>query len=1037
MVGRRADSHIVTVLRYWVPLLIVLTACGDGAAPQLPQITPGFPVIVFPDPVAPSVLEAPAARMRAALRDTYVLKPDRRFLGAVAEIHRLLSGVPADVVQVTRGNHLWLIHYRGENVGELPDMPGFEDASTLLKSWATRLIARHPLGTEGAPTAAERDSIGVQLDRLDAPFASAALRVTDSGWQRGRHADWLPLAARGLTLLAIQLPKVDVVGDPLVARALAATVLAGAAKSDNAVAEMRTLLAEHMGYSGDAARLAARLRPGHPVRLLAMRDRAGLRTAAQNAQAGLAPFLYVRSVADLGDRHGFRDAIAAVDVEATTSGILGSAVTANTFETDGLLISAMPITLAAEMGPATRRIGFIERLVGAVGALLGQPPPIEQRVWAGVLITPSGGGRALAAFEEDAAALDRQVGGPFLNADLFALYFRAQLHGAFERACIHHVDGLATVPGSAQFVAAFDDVNVAMWTEVVRWCRNRAEHIAGRGSVEQILHDLLTVPAMSEPAVRRSVGDIVELSRYMDAAHLDAARAVFDRLDSRPQHLRRASNVAYERLVDAPLSERLGTRLLALASVDYPELEVWYAAYRGDAPALRAHARDRALTLEARAGALRNLLAIAADSTATFKAFDELLDEDPQNWAERGRYIDILQASRRFQKAAGVAQAWLVANGEDRGFDYIFARLALARQFELMGRLDEAFALLEPLQSSYQAGVLTRSALIALGRRDFAQAEALALRAVDRYPGLGFARAALAAVLWAQRRHTEVPPVLHDSQHALRLEDWREDVGPTFVRAFGRRPLSEGTAAFDALAQAGVPVRLLKTLPSAAADSGYHALALSLKQRVLSPPGGNEQGDDAEAVEYYRYLVAARGKVAALDWLGARWQPSEFRRQALTVYRNGLNDLLWDPRVERDDGPEGSYHWLIRALAWVHAPQRDPARGAQLRAYYAQPDSRFYYVAGRCVLGMESEDRLLTFATNPHRRAEVSYYLGIRALGQQRYVDASDWFRVTIETRSARDWELLWAKDLLTRWMRTSRELRIAVPQIAAKPPRF
>src|SRR5256885_9692921 len=43
---------------------------------------------------------------------------------------------------------------------------------------------------------------------------SAALRLVDAGWRRGSHAAWLPLAATGLTLLAIQLPKVDVVGDP-------------------------------------------------------------------------------------------------------------------------------------------------------------------------------------------------------------------------------------------------------------------------------------------------------------------------------------------------------------------------------------------------------------------------------------------------------------------------------------------------------------------------------------------------------------------------------------------------------------------------------------------------------------------------------------------------------------------------------------------------------------------------------------------------------------------------------------------------------
>src|SRR2546427_4881150 len=33
-------------------------------------------------------------------------------------------------------------------------------------------------------------------------------------------------------------------------------------------------------------------------------------------------------------------------------------------------------------------------------------------------------------------SLNHRFAGPFLNGELYALYFRAQLHAAFERACI-------------------------------------------------------------------------------------------------------------------------------------------------------------------------------------------------------------------------------------------------------------------------------------------------------------------------------------------------------------------------------------------------------------------------------------------------------------------------------------------------------------------------------------------------------------------------------------------------------------------------
>src|SRR5207247_2078603 len=546
----------------------------------------------------------------------------------VAEMHRLVSGNPADTVRVSRQGEHWIIAYAGERVGDLPDLPGFEDASALLQGWAERLVQRYPLDTAGGPSGRERDTVAALLARLNAPQLGAALRVVDAGWRRGRHPGWLPLAASGLVLLAIQLPKEDVVGDPLVARALATTALAGAVQQGDAVAQARALLAEHMGYTHEAARLTVGLPPGHPVRLFVTRDRASLRSAATDDESSpLTRHLYVSAIADLSDSHAFREALDALGVRRPSSGTLGAAVTTSRFETDAMVIPLMPPTLAAELAPFTRRSYTLYRLVRALGRLLGGRALSPAVGWDDVLQADagSGGGDALARFEGDLAALDARVGGgPFLNGDMYALYFRAQLHAAFAR------------------------------------------------------------------------------------------------LDSRPHALRRASQVATDRLGDVPLAERLDQRLLAVAGVDYPELTVWEAHYRGDARALAAQARDRSLALDARFDALRYLLGITADTPATFTAFERLLAEDPDNWDERRRYVDMLVEARRVPDAVRVTRSWLATHGADRGFDHIFASIKLAVLYQRMGRLQEAYALLEPLQDSYQLGVLQRSALIALasGRVD-------------------------------------------------------------------------------------------------------------------------------------------------------------------------------------------------------------------------------------------------------------------------------------------------------------------------------
>src|SRR6266480_2597293 len=480
-------------------LTVALAACSGSVAP-------GLPTIVFTDPAPPSILEVPAAQMPEALKQFYVLKPDRRFLGAVAELHRLLSGDAADTVRVSRQGDRWVIAYAAERVGDLPDLPGFAEGSALLHSWAKRLLERYPLDTAGAPTGQERDTVAALLARLDASQLGAALRVVDAGWRRNRHAAWLPLAASGLVLLATQLPKVDVVGDPLVARALASVALAGAAgQAGDAVAGARALLAEHMGYTRDAGRLAAGLPPGDPVRLHVTRDRAGLRVAATRAgSTPLTRYLYVRAIADLGDSHAFREALDEVGMRTPSSGTLGAAVNASRFETDALVIPLVPPTLAAELAPFRRLSHAFERLVRALGRLLGERALSRAVGWDDVLQSEAGGeggrgGSALTRFERDLGALNHRFAGPFLNGELYALYFRAQLHAAFERACIHYVDGLASVERSAAFVGTFGHPPPGLWTDAVRWCSGRAPRPAPRSRAWTAGHTRCAAPPRSRP----------------------------------------------------------------------------------------------------------------------------------------------------------------------------------------------------------------------------------------------------------------------------------------------------------------------------------------------------------------------------------------------------------------------------------------------------------------------------------------------------------------------------------------------------------
>lgn len=80
------------------------------------------------------------------------------------------------------------------------------------------------------------------------------------------------------------------------------------------------------------------------------------------------------------------------------------------------------------------------------------------------------------------------------------------------------------------------------------------------------------------------------------------------------------------------------------------------------------------------------------------------------------------------------------------------------------------------------------------------------------------------------------------------------------------------------------------------------------------------------------------------------------------------------------------------------------------------------YQVGRYLCGLASEEDILKLATRPNRRSWISYYIGLRNQSEGRYGDASDWYRVVMET-DVNTPEYKWAMDALRNWMAADKSL--------------
>ena len=296
-----------------------------------------------------------------------------------------------------------------------------------------------------------------------------------------------------------------------------------------------------------------------------------------------------------------------------------------------------------------------------------------------------------------------------------------------------------------------------------------------------------------------------------------------------------------------------------------------------------------------------------------------------------------------------------------------------------------------------------------LGHRD--QAEDLGRRMVARYPDSAALRADLAGLYWRHGKPAEAARLLKDASRRLRAEDWRSEVAPEFEEAFESRP-NEALAAFMALLAEGCDPFAIKYLIYSSARLKMYAVAFEMASRIRWQGQG--------AVEFnviaYQNLLEVKGQPAALAWLRSRIPPDSLNRASMVIFEVGRHELLWD-LIERPDGNMADFVWLMRASAAVRVGVGNDPNRARLFEYYNRSLPGHYHVIGRFLLGLATEREVLDQATDASRRCEIAYFIGVRAQADGRYEDASDWYRVAVETGQSRYVEYRWAFYTLYKWL--------------------
>lgn len=792
-------------------------------------------------------------------------------------------------------------------------------------------------------------------------------------------------------LVLVNLQALDRVGmaDRLRARALAMLVISETIGSQLNPRD-HALLASIFEYPTDAADFARELPSGDAVRLYVLGDKDHLREAAELPGSDrLTQYLALLRLAerDKGeawtkwkDSHFFSPGLSLP--------VLRAAIELARFETLTWFGESLVETCMGRVAPRTPMpLTDSDSGDSGRGPMAALTQAFQQ--WLRELLTPAS--NPIGEFESGLEKLTFDKDGPFWGAEEERTLWRSYFYSGLHCLTTFSLDWLDSPEAAAELAKSFERAPPGPGSQFRLWFKDLVAVRSGQPVGQDFLDRLWSLKDLGAPLLLRSLQEIPEFLAWHLGMRPQVAQRVFDRLDGRPSHRDPLVKEALTNVLDIGLAESLcaGTSLAGPG-----ESSGWVstcALLKGDFSGLQRVARDRTRSARTRANALWSLQSTVPERELG-AAFEELFRADRFGSPSGVVYFDWLDRHERFAGGLSVCDRWLAHHGSEEGLEYVQWVARRARMLSSLGRQQEAWAAVEPVVGSGQAGAMSNAAVILnrLGRHQ--EAVRLGRSAVDRYPESDAMRDRLAEILWSNGSYAEAAQVLEPPRFKPVSISWRDLFAKTFRRVFDPKRDKDALQAFDALLQQHVNWYSLQYLVEPIAADRRFPLAFELQSRI-----NDERGHELVQAKLraFRYLKAWKGAGVATAWFGSILPANLNDMAAIDIFDEREFSLLWDV-VQPAKGREiSSLTWALRAAALaLSGPE---ARRAELLSYYtSRPSVELEGALGRCLLKLEDCSVALALARTPAQRNEAAYFLGLKAIGDRRFREASEWLQLTL-----------------------------------------
>lgn len=974
--------------RGWIRALVVLACVGCAATtpqvrpdpPPLPEAPEAWPRAA---PVFPFRLTSPRSleQARATRHALQQLPPDHRFVLALADLSRLLSGEEIGIeARLFEGR--WYLVSDERVLAEVSAEADFPELLAALARYADRFPLTSPPPRKKRKGAAETPA---PFELRVGEALLSELNAASAAWATERTPVTIARTADAFASLAFELLDAQQTADAVYARAWAVAAMARATQVLSPEAE--AILAHGLGYQRAAKERAIALAEDSPVRAFLAADLPALERLAPRDANEARRYLLIRRLILDGETDRLSRLAISKPEEQESIVFLRAHMHAG-------LYSALP-ALVVGLQSFARRMGVPDPALPAFGRPGPGPQPPQLFPW----------------FEAALERIPARPPGHLFSTELEAAVEVAHFSTTVAKATNIFIKVQQDEDSARQLLNVLGPARHKSTQALETWLRLRVRGIS-RNFPPREMVDLLGArhPEWKGLALAEFVGITAE-NPPGNMYAVDAVKYFARRLDSRPSHRRALLEATEKLLLDLPWTERLKQSWTAVSGrVYYAER---FGTLRAEADQLEPMIRDESVGLAERVLALKTLLTSEeAAARALAGTARPLLDElctRAQAAPDLVNCASAYEALKDFAALHTQLEGKVPPHGRDGSQTGYFLRWKLAKSLRELGRADEAWTVIQPSIAGRELDVLYEAARIQLARGK--RSDAIRMGEIIRpHPHKGRAATMYAGVMWRAGAPEAVARHLSDGFGA---DTWETYLSGVFIASHQERSDRDITASMKAL-QAKVHPNLLYLMARGMVTRGRRDLAVRMVNGLT--------GTERSLVDRYRWLSEEKSPKEALSWF-RRSATGSRAVYASLAFEAGADDLLFDG-LTAEPGEGLVELWEFRAAALARAGGTSGARYETVRKWFEQlPAEEWVGACGRVLLGLAPPEALIRAANHsPAELARAAYYLGVLAEGRGRYDEAAEWYLDAVDIGGP-GYARRWASDRLSAWRGTGKSL--------------